>query len=303
MRSRSSDPVRVSLKGWLNVDDLTDSARECWRSRNPIRARLDEVLRHPRERSPNRQFAWSTSVSRMTACRLWKTCHSRSLEEKTHLFLPTWLSSTRSIRGSMDIRFLVTRGKYWILRPRFAMDSISARMYYYGHPDYPWVTRECIEILQSLGMREWDCFEWGSGRSTIYFAKRAKSVVSVESDMRWLEWVANQAKSKGLTNVNLKFVPLIDPPEIRSKANMVYPDSILEFPDESFDCVLIDGWFRNECLARTPRKLRPGGIAILDNSQCNHNESPFASWSRRDTSNGVTSTTIWTKPVDGGLSH
>lgn len=104
-------------------------------------------------------------------------------------------------------------------------------------------------------------------------------------------------------NVDLRFLPLTDPPGIRSKGNLVYPDTILEFPDESFDCVLIEGWLRNECIARTPRKLRPGGIAILDNSQCSHDESPFSCWARRDTSNGVTNTTIWTKPADDILSN
>lgn len=146
----------------------------------------------------------------------------------------------------------------------------------------------------------WNCFEWGSGHSTIFFAKRAKFVVSIEPDKQWYDRVAGWARTAGITNLDLRFIPLVRPPEIRSEENLAYPDSILEFPDESFDCILVDGTLRNECIANTPRKLKPGGIAILDDSERNYDESPFGDWPKRIIAGINKNTTVWTKPKDRG---
>lgn len=198
----------------------------------------------------------------------------------------------------VDVLFLAGRLRYWILHPRFTA-NILARTYYYTHPEHPWLTWECNELLDKVVSSNWNCFEWGSGRSTIFFAKRAKSIVSIEHDRRWCDRVSGWASAAGLTNLDLRFVPFVHSSEIRSKEDMAYPESILEFPDSFFDCILIDGILRNECIRNTPRKLKPEGIAILDDSGRNYDESPFGEWPRRITADGAKSTTVWTKPRSG----
>lgn len=45
-----------------------------------------------------------------------------------------------------------------------------------------------------------------------------------------------------------------------------YVKSIEEYPDESFDLVLVDGRHRSFCIPHAIPKVRPGGYLMLDNS-------------------------------------
>ena len=73
-------------------------------------------------------------------------------------------------------------------------------------------------------------------------------------------------------------------------------DAILEFPEDSFDFVLIDGRARVECAYNALSRVRPGGFLLLDNSEWEKYAPIFAAaagWTRLDFENGVwrTSTT------------
>ena len=46
----------------------------------------------------------------------------------------------------------------------------------------PWYTYPAIEYLKQLDFSEKSIFEYGSGNSTIFWSKVAKSVISVEND-------------------------------------------------------------------------------------------------------------------------
>ena len=37
-------------------------------------------------------------------------------------------------------------------------------------------------------------FEWGSGNSSFFWAKRAKSVISIEDDAKWFEKVKSEKR-------------------------------------------------------------------------------------------------------------
>jgi hypothetical protein len=55
--------------------------------------------------------------------------------------------------------------------------------------------------------------EFGSGRSTLWFAARVAELTSVETNTRWHERVTNQLKECGVSNVEYILVPEDKPME------------------------------------------------------------------------------------------
>jgi hypothetical protein len=66
-----------------------------------------------------------------------------------------------------------------------------------GEP-VPWYTYPAIEYLQQLDFRDRRVFEWGSGNSSLFWARVAGRVTSVEDDTDWFERV-NIAKRPNQT--------------------------------------------------------------------------------------------------------
>jgi hypothetical protein len=60
----------------------------------------------------------------------------------------------------------------------------------FGNP-IPWYTYPATEYLSHLDFSRLTVFEYGSGNSTLWWAKRAKSVFSVEDDKDWFEKISN----------------------------------------------------------------------------------------------------------------
>jgi hypothetical protein len=46
------------------------------------------------------------------------------------------------------------------------------------HPDVPWLTRQAVEILEDWLKPGYVGLEWGSGRSTLWFARRVSHLTS-----------------------------------------------------------------------------------------------------------------------------
>ena len=138
--------------------------------------------------------------------------------------------------------------------------------------DLPWWTfdsgHQVEEFLKSRsGAR---VFEWGSGASTVWLAKRAKQVTSIEYDMEWFDALSPLAPE----NVDLRFVPA-GPRNERSLYGSKrwgyrgfdfgeYVCAIDSFPNP-FDLIVIDGRAREACLHRAISHLAPGGLIVLDN--------------------------------------
>src|SRR4051812_3930217 len=57
-----------------------------------------------------------------------------------------------------------------------------------GRP-LPWYTYPMIDYLNQLDFSEKSVFEFGAGNSTLYWARRAKSVTSIEHDVKWYDVV------------------------------------------------------------------------------------------------------------------
>lgn len=140
--------------------------------------------------------------------------------------------------------------------------------------DRPWVVYEAAEWLNGLLEPEWSVFEWGSGVSTLFFARRVQRVVTIEHVDAWRARVAERLEREGLTNVDLRCVPP-DPADERAdaeadgaeRAYARYAGAIDAEPDRSLDLVMVDGRARALCIEHALPKLRPGGWLVLDNAE------------------------------------
>ncbi|MEH2468915.1 hypothetical protein V1281_001829 [Nitrobacteraceae bacterium AZCC 2161] len=128
-----------------------------------------------------------------------------------------------------------------------------SRMPVDGHGHFiPWLTYPMIEFLNGLDFAQATVFEFGAGGSTLYWAKRAREVVSVELDAAWASRVAAMAPSN---------VRIIHEPNGHSYADV--PISLAR----KFDVIVVDGAERYRSTQAAIGCLASGGMIILDNAE------------------------------------
>jgi hypothetical protein len=127
--------------------------------------------------------------------------------------------------------------------PRYTYHRTRQMLYERGHPDDPWLTPAAIRLLESL-LRPADLgAEFGSGRSTIWFAKRVAAPASVEHDERWYKTVAAKPEERQLATVEY----IVARPDQAAElgAQSMYARTARGFPDAGLDFALIDGNYRD----------------------------------------------------------
>jgi Methyltransferase domain len=161
--------------------------------------------------------------------------------------VPNFLRSGGVVRDSVSLIAHLLMDYGW-LRSRRAGHPLDA----HGQP-IPWFTYPAVDFLKQLDMRDKIVFEYGSGYSTIFWAKRVKAIASVEHDKQWFEQIAPQVPP----NTELILVP----PDIDSYVGEIAKHGM-------FDVIVIDGTgeSRLPCAEVAPKYLKPGGFVILDNS-------------------------------------
>ena len=147
----------------------------------------------------------------------------------------------------------------------------------------PWLTYRATKWIDSYLRTQMRVFEYGSGGSTVFFAQRVKKVISVEHNPEWYQVVKETLNELKIFNVeyNLK-----EPEKAEREADCCDPRSyssgfqnkfdrmsfreyvkvIDNYPDEYFDLVLVDGRARPYCIMHAYKKVKHGGIILLDNS-------------------------------------
>lgn len=146
--------------------------------------------------------------------------------------------------------------------------------------DVPWWTYRAIaEVDAFLAARAGArVFEYGSGASTVWLARRAGAVDSVEHHPGWhARMQAALAKTEGLAPVDLRLVkadaaPNPDPLYRSGKAGAAgtsfaaYARSVARAPQPLYDLIVIDGRARAACLRHATGRLAEGGLIVFDNS-------------------------------------
>ena len=198
--------------------------------------------------------------------------------------------------------------RHWTFR--YVKNRVIQILHEKTHPNDPWLTRQSGHILADLLQDTDTGLEFGSGRSTIWFAQRTSRVISIEHDFKWYQSVGQK-----IQDLNLE-----------SKIDYRYCDNIADYvgqidslEDNSIDYCLIDGKARDECTLKVLPKLKHEGILIIDNINLylpnasrspnsirrfdNTNDSAWTSvqiqidsWEMVWTTNGVSDTALWIKP-------
>lgn len=114
-------------------------------------------------------------------------------------------------------------------------------------------------------------FEWGSGSSTLWLAKRSESVISIESDTGWAQMVS-RAVPEHVTIVTPSIPPAGADTLVRSRRwgyrsldFTAYANAIDAVPGD-FDLIVIDGRAREACFTKALPRLATGGTIVFDNT-------------------------------------
>jgi predicted O-methyltransferase YrrM len=125
----------------------------------------------------------------------------------------------------------------------------------------PWFAQSSLPTLRLFLKQEMLVFEWGMGRSTIWFAANASKTISVDHNIEWVD----KTQTLIVKYVLLDKVELVHEPRLVRGTSDEYSRTILRY-DRVFDVVSVDGRNRNMCISCAVGKLKPGGLLILDDS-------------------------------------
>lgn len=138
--------------------------------------------------------------------------------------------------------------------------------------DVPWWTFAASDEVARHLERTPDArvFEWGAGASTLWLARRAGTVLSVEHDPEWADSLSGMLPGNAAVRTVL--------PEPRTDATVVtsakpgfthldFSDYVSAIDDTTgvFDLIVIDGRAREACLSRAIPRVAPGGLIVFDN--------------------------------------
>ncbi len=141
----------------------------------------------------------------------------------------------------------------------------------------PWVTTAAVQWLEEVVTPESRVFEFGAGRSTVFFAERAGEVISAEHHTEWHARVEAELVTRGFVNAR---VVLAKPDGVARERGRYtarrrdgkglaferYVKTIDAQPNGSLDLVFVDGRARVACVRRALTKVRPGGYLVLDDA-------------------------------------
>jgi hypothetical protein len=148
----------------------------------------------------------------------------------------------------------------------------------------PWMTFDAINFLKNYLEKKMKVFEYGSGGSSVFFSKLVGEVISVEHDEEWLNSVKGAINNLELRNwkgilIKPEEIPRFtnsdpsNPDEYSTSDNTFkrysfekYVKAIDNFPDEYFHLIVIDGRSRPSCIKHSIRKLKHGGLVVVDNA-------------------------------------
>ena len=136
----------------------------------------------------------------------------------------------------------------------------------------PWFSYGAIRYLQNWLKPGHCAFEFGSGGSTVFLARRVRQVYSVENDLGWQKRVAAKLAEENLSNAIVEYHDLVD------DSRMAFENSRFSqrIAAQSWDVVVVDcycgfqaaryGVIRPAAMELARQHTKIGGIVILDDS-------------------------------------
>ena len=157
--------------------------------------------------------------------------------------LPGWMRrSIAHVEGGSS-GYLGQVGWFRSRAERIAIDS-------FGNP-MPWFTYPAARFLSDRVRPELRILEFGAGMGTMWWSGRVREVVAIEHHTGWAKHVASHCTAR-----------IVHTSGDNASAYMQAAHDHV-----SFDIVIVDGIFRNECLAVADEFLNDGGVIVLDDAQ------------------------------------
>ena len=118
----------------------------------------------------------------------------------------------------------------------------------------PWVTYGFIDFISERLNNSMDIFEYGSGNSTLWYAIRVNSIISVEHDRAWFDKIKkNMPKNSNIYYQELEYGGLYS--QFSSQL------------DRKFSMVIVDGRDRVCCIKNAINSIKDDGVIVLDDSE------------------------------------
>jgi hypothetical protein len=139
----------------------------------------------------------------------------------------------------------------------------------------PWMHEGVVNMLKNVLSSDTKILEFGSGNSTLFYSKYTNNIYSVEHDKTWYNKISKKLDNKIV--YKLIEIDYVSKPSTDLKfynSNSVEEIFEMNIPDEYFDIIIIDGIHRVNCAYGSIKKLKKGGILILDDT--NRIENPVS---------------------------
>jgi hypothetical protein len=167
--------------------------------------------------------------------------------------LPRWLSNALRGFATAVLTPIVFSYRTGHFRSSLRMKAVDRR----GEA-LPWYTYPSIDFLEGRTYTDKIVLEFGGGQSTLWWAARAKNVVTLEENRDWFE----QLKKLVPSNVDLTHVAY-DSDQHAAQASAV----LARQPHGRYDVIVIDGLIRTVLVPLALSRLADGGMIICDNAE------------------------------------
>jgi SAM-dependent methyltransferase len=133
--------------------------------------------------------------------------------------------------------------------------------------ELPWFSYGSIDFLANYLRPHMTVCEYGSGGSTLFYARRVKSVFAIEDNPKWYELVTKRLMEKEIQNVEMRFRPF----DFKNPIGFEKSEYLHAMPEQQFDVISIDGseeWthVRPICFYNAETHVKPGGVIVVDDS-------------------------------------
>lgn len=167
------------------------------------------------------------------------------------------------------------RWRHWAHSLFCAHDSLAI-----AELDVPWWTYGAIDAVDAWS-RERDrpvrAFEWGSGASTMWLAKRVDRIDSVEHHRDFGEMIRAELSNLDGVRADHRVLHVVEPAPSDDPAIGSHKEGMggLDFAEYvghidtvggEFDLIVIDGRAREACLTAALGHLAIGGVIVFDNT-------------------------------------
>jgi len=158
----------------------------------------------------------------------------------------TWLAAVFSLTSSKS--YLVSIGWFRSYQSKLAVTGQDEPI--------PWMSYAFIDFITPRLRPEFVVLEYGSGNSSLFFAKRVANVVSVEHDRTWFAYMCERVPD----NVEIVYRAL----EVKDQ----YVQDCLN-RGQVFDLAIIDGKERVACIKQllASAALSQQGVIVVDDAE------------------------------------